>query len=152
MVQGTVIYQPVWVKGAGLKTGDSHLAQASECNVSALEGCYRNITLRVTVRKDLKKLIGKWPFCSTPTHWMAMGMHTDLWKSCQMAGRRAIDFLNKYYGIKKAEGYAFLSMAVPMKITQLCDYTLGVHAMIPKAYFEGKQYRGKNVLIIPKQS
>lgn len=152
MVQGTVLYLPVWVKGAGFKTGDSHLAQASECNVSALEGCYRNITLRLTVRKDLGNLLGEWPFCSTPTHWMAIGLHTDLWESTKMAALHAIEFLNKYYGMDKDEAYAFVSMAAPLQITQLCDYTLGVHAMIPKACFYGPQHKGKDELIIPKQA
>jgi len=150
-VAGTVLYIPVWSKGAGLKTGDSHLAQADECNVSALEGNYQHITLRVTIRKDLNKLLGKWPFCSTPTHWMTMGLHVDLWKSCQMSRRLAIDFLNKYYGMDKAEAYSFCSMAAPLKVTQLCDKTLGMHTMIPKDCFVGKQYRGKDSLLIPPQ-
>jgi acetamidase/formamidase len=152
LVVGTVLYTPVWIKGAGLKTGDSHIAQTSEANVSALEGCFRNITLRVTVRKDLKKLIGKWPFASTPTHWMTMGMHTSLWESCRMATRHAIDFLNKFYGMDRLEAYAYVSIAAPLRITQLVDHTLGVHCMIPKDHFIGGQYKGNNELLIPKQA
>ncbi len=152
LVVGTVLYTPVWIKGAGLKTGDSHIAQTSEANVSALEGCFRNITLRVTVRKDLKKLLGQWPFASTPTHWMAMGMHTNLWESCRMATRHGIDFLNKFYGMDKLEAYAYVSIAAPLKITQLVDHTLGTHCMIPKDHFIGGQYKAKNELLIPKQA
>jgi len=152
LVAGTVLYLPVWNKGAGFKTGDAHLAQGhGEVNLNALEGAFKNITLRFTARKDLKKLVD-WPMASSPTHWIMMGFHTDLYKSCQMAVKQAIKFLSNHYGIPELEGYAFCSQAVDLHVTQLVDYTKGIHAMIPKDYFFGKQYAGKNTLLIPKQS
>ena len=42
--------------------------------------------------------------------------------------------------------------AVDLHVTQLVDYTLGIHAMIPKEYFVGDQYRSKNGLLISPQS
>jgi acetamidase/formamidase len=148
LVAGTVLYLPVWVKGGLLKTGDSHLAQGhGEVNLNALEGAFRNITLRITVRKDLKQMVD-WPMASTPAHWMTMGFHTDLLESCRMAVRRAIRFLNQHYGMDELEAYAFCSMAVDLHVTQLVDYTLGIHAMIPKACFTGPQYAKKNGLLI----
>jgi acetamidase/formamidase len=148
LVAGTVLYLPVWVKGAGFKTGDSHLAQGhGEVNLNALEGAYRNITVRLTARKDLKELVD-WPMASTPTHWMTMGIHTDLLESTKMAVRKAITFLNKYYGMDPLEAYAFCSMAVDLHVTQLVDYTLGIHAMIPKTCFVGEQYAKKNGLLL----
>ena len=50
------------------------------------------------------------------------------------------------------EAYAFCSQAVDLHVTQLVDYTKGIHAMIPKAYFVGKQFADKNTLLIPKQA
>lgn len=148
LVAGTVLYVPVWVKGAGLKVGDSHFAQGhGEVNLNALEGAFRNITLRVTARKDLKDL-ADWPMASTPTHWIIMGIHTDLLESCKMAVRKAIRFLNKHYGLDEMEAYAFCSIAVDLHVTQLVDYTLGIHAMIPKACFVGSQYAKKNSLLL----
>lgn len=152
LVAGTVLYVPVWIKGAGFKTGDSHFAQGhGEINLNALEGYFKTITCRFTVRKDLKGMLD-WPFGSTPTHWIAMGMHTDAYKSCQMAARQAITFLNKHYGMDKMEAYAFCSQAVDFHVTQLVDYTIGIHGMIPKASFVGKQFADKNGLLIPKQA
>jgi len=148
LVAGTVLYVPVWVKGAGLKVGDSHFAQGhGEVNLNALEGAFRNITLRVTARKDLKDL-ADWPMASTPTHWIIMGIHTDLLESCKMAVRKAIRFLNKHYALDEMEAYAFCSIAVDLHVTQLVDYTLGIHAMIPKACFVGSQYAKKNSLLL----
>ncbi len=152
LVAGTVLYLPVWVKGAGFKTGDAHLAQGhGEVNLNALEGAFKNITLRFTARKDLKKLVD-WPMASSPTHWIMMGFHTDLYKSCQMAVRQAVKFLHSYYGVPELEAYAFCSQAVDLHVTQLVDYTLGIHAMIPKDCFFGNQYTAKNTLLIPTQS
>jgi len=151
LVAGTVLYLPVWVKGAGFKTGDSHLAQGhGEVNLNALEGAFKNITMRFTLRNDLKKMVD-WPMASSPTHWIMMGMHTDLLKSCQMAVRQAIKFLKAYYGMPEMEGYAFCSQAVDLHVTQLVDYTLGIHAMIPKECFVGDQYRARNSLLIAQQ-
>ena len=87
---------------------------------------------------------------STPTHWITMGLHTDLLEASKMAVRKAIKFLNKYYGIPDMEGYAFCSMAVDLHVTQVVDYALGIHAMIPKSVFVGKQYAGKNTLLLKK--
>jgi len=148
MVAGTVLYVPVWVKGAGVKTGDSHLAQGDgEINVSALEGAFRNITLRITVRKDLKNKVD-WPFLSTPTHWVTFGIHTDLYEACKMSMQEAVKFLYAHYGIPKDEAYAFCSMAVDMRVTQVVDYAMGIHAMIAKSNFAGSQYAAKNTLLL----
>ncbi|MBM9616580.1 acetamidase/formamidase family protein [Desulfobulbus rhabdoformis] len=152
LVSGTALYLPVNVKGAGLKTGDSHFAQGNgEVNLNALEGAFKSITLRITVRKDLGKLID-FPMASSPTHWIMMGFHTDLYKSCQMATKQSINFLHKYYGLPELEAYAFCSQAVDLQVTQLVDYTLGIHAMIPKSCFVGEQYKERNQLLIQDQA
>jgi acetamidase/formamidase len=148
LVAGTALYLPVLLKGAGLKAGDSHLTQGhGEVDLNALEGAFRNITLRVTVRKDLKDLVD-WPMASSPTHWITMGFHTNLLESCKMAVRKLMRFLNKHYGMPVDEAYAFCSMAVDLHVTQLVDYTLGIHAMIPKACFVASQFAKKNTLLI----
>ena len=150
LTANTALYLPVWVKGAGVKTGDAHLAQGhGEVNLNALEGAFKSITLKITVRKDLGKLID-WPMASTPTHWIMMGFHTDLYKSCQMAVRYAVKFLHRYYDIPELEAYAFCSQAVDLHVTQLVDYTKGIHAAIPKSCFIGEQFQDKNNLLIGK--
>lgn len=148
LIAGTVLYVPVWAKRAGVVTGDSHIAQGDgEVNVSALEGAFRNITLRMTVRKELQKKVD-WPFISTPTHWITVGIHMDPYEACRMAVRKAIRFLNAHYGMSDEEGYVFCSMGVDLRVTQLVDYANGIHAMIPKSSFEGKEYASKNGLLL----
>lgn len=148
LVQGTVIYLPVWVNGALLKTGDTHIAQGNgELTVSACEGAFDTFKLRINVRKDLKL---NWPLASSSTHWIIMGFDLDLAEAARMASRKAIDFMVNYYGLSKVDAYMLSSMAVDLEITQLVDKFLGVHAMIPKGIFVGDKYSTKNTLKLYK--
>ncbi len=103
--------------------------------------------LRLTVRKDPKGLVQE-PFASTPTHWIAMGFHTDMLESTKMAVRNAIKFLNKRYGMDELDCYAFCRMAVDLRVTQVVDLAKGIHTMIPKSYFVGDNYAKKNTLLL----
>jgi len=148
LCEGSVLYLPVQVPGAGLKTGDSHLAQGNgEVNLNAVEGAFKCLSLRLTVRKDLGGVVD-WPMASTPDHWVIMGFNTNLEEAAKMAVRKSIDFLNAYYGMAKPEAYAFCSQAVDFNITQLVDYTKGVHGLIPKSCFTGSRFAQKNGLYL----
>jgi acetamidase/formamidase len=148
LVKGSVIYLPVWVKGALLKTGDTHIAQGNgEITVSACEGAFDTHKLRITVRKDLKL---NWPLASTPENWVIMGFDLDLKQAARMATLKAIDFLVNNYGLPRDQAYMLGSMAVNLEITQLVDKFLGVHAVIPKKIFIGDQYAASNGLKIKK--
>ena len=77
LVAGSTLYLPVHVRGALLSMGDGHAMQGDgEVTVTALETSLRG-TVQVTVRKG-KRLT--WPRAETPTHYIAMGLHTDLMK------------------------------------------------------------------------
>ena len=56
--------------------------------------------------------------------------------------------MHLHYGAPKDEAYAFCSMAVDMRVTQVVDYANGIHAMISKSYFTGSQYAAKNGLLL----
>jgi hypothetical protein len=114
---GTVIYLPVWVEGALLKTGDTHIAQGNgELTVSACEGAFDRFTLNITVRKDLKL---NWPMASSKDNWIIMGFDLDLKEAARMASLKAIDFLVNYYGMDRVDAYMLASMNVDLEITQL---------------------------------
>lgn len=148
LVKGTVIYLPVWVDGALLKTGDTHIAQGNgELTVSACEGAFDTFTLRITVRKDLKL---NWPLASSPDNWIIMGFDLDLKEAARMASLKAIDFLVNYYGMDRVDAYMLASMNVDLEITQLVDKFVGVHAVIPKSMFVGDQYQAINTLKMKK--
>jgi len=148
LVKGTVIYLPVWVEGALLKTGDTHIAQGNgEITVSACEGAFDTHKLNIKVRKDLDL---NWPLASSPDKWIIMGFDLDLKEAARMASLKAIDFLVNNYGMDRVDAYMLGSMAVDLEITQLVDKFVGVHAVIPKGMFVGDQYEEANALRLRK--
>ncbi len=132
LVAGSTLYLPVHVRGALLSMGDGHAMQGDgEVTVTALETSLRG-TVQVTVRKG-KRLT--WPRAETPTHYIAMGLHTDLDEAARLATREMIDFLVTEKGMKRDEAYILCSLAADLHVTQLVDGTKGIHAMIAKSIF-----------------
>ena len=61
-----------------------------------------------------------------------MGFHEDLAQAAKAATREAIEFLVSEWGFSRDDAYMLASDAVDLRITQLVDGRVGVHAMIPK--------------------
>ncbi len=132
LVAGTMLYIPVWVEGALFEVGDGHAAQGDgEVNQTAIETSLRG-RLRLTVRKDMSL---EWPVAETPTHWITMGSDEDLTEATRITINQTIAFLGDRFGLPRGEAYRLISLAVDLRITQLVDQKVGVHAMIPKAIF-----------------
>jgi len=132
LVAGSTLYLPVHVRGGLLSLGDGHAMQGDgEVTLTALETSLRG-TVQVSVRKG-KRL--NWPRAETPTHYIAMGLHTDLDEAARLATREMIDFLVTEKGIDRDNAYILCSLAADLHVTQLVDGTKGVHAMIAKSIF-----------------
>jgi len=132
LVAGTTLYIPVWVRGALFEIGDGHAAQGDgEVDQTAIETSLRG-RLRLTVRKDMSL---EWPIAETDTHWITMGTDEDLAEATRIAINQTIAFLADRHGLERGEAYRLVSLAVDLRITQLVDQKLGVHAMIPKEIF-----------------
>ncbi len=138
---GTVVYLPVFVKGANFYTGDPHMAQANgEVALTALEHSMR-ATFRLTLLKrgdpripsasgSLQK-----PFGETPKYWIAIGLDPDLDEAMKDAVREAIRFLSEQLGMDRAVALAYLSAATDFNVSQVVDRTKGIHALIRKRDF-----------------
>jgi acetamidase/formamidase len=132
LIAGSTLYLPVHVPGALLSIGDGHAMQGDgEVTLTALETSLRG-TIQVNVRKG--KLL-HWPRAETPTHYIAMGLHTDLDEAARLATREMIDFLATEKKMSRDEAYILCSLAADLHVTQLVDGTKGVHAMIAKSTF-----------------
>src|SRR4051794_18287362 len=132
LVAGSTLYIPVHVPGALLSIGDGHAMQGDgEATGTALETSLRG-TVQVTVRKG-KRL--NWPRAETPTHYIAMGLHTDLDEAAKIALREMIDFLVDEKNMKRDAAYILCSVAADFHVTQLVDQTKGVHVMLAKSIF-----------------
>lgn len=135
LTAGSTLYIPVHVPGALFSFGDGHAGQgdgevASTAIETSLAGRFQFI-----VRKDMDL---RWPRAQTPTHYMTMGLDPDLGIAIKTALREMIDYLVVERGLDRDDAYMLCSMAVDVRITQLVDGTLGIHAMLPKEIFVGQ--------------
>lgn len=147
---GSVLFLPVFQKGALVWTGDSHAMQSNgEIDITALETSYEAIDLQFIVRKDLKaegvfdktKRKGgnafSWPIIENATHWMIVGLNVDLFEAMKLASRNAIDFLVRTQGLSAEESYQFLSMVGDFVIAEAVNVIKNVTVHIPKEPFKG---------------
>jgi acetamidase/formamidase len=132
LVAGSTLYLPVHVPGALLSMGDGHGMQGDgEVTLTALETSLRG-TVQVSVHKGRRL---NWPRAETPSHYIAMGLHTDLDEAAKLATREMVDFLVTAKHMNRDEAYILCSLAVDLHVTQLVDGTKGVHAMVAKSIF-----------------
>jgi N-acyl-D-aspartate/D-glutamate deacylase len=129
LVAGTTLYIPVWVEGALFEVGDGHAAQGDgEVNQTGLETSLEG-RLQLIVHKDRSL---DWPRAETPTHHILMGFAPDLESATEIAIRETVEFLMERTGVSRGEAYSVVSMAVDLRVTELVDQNVGVHAMVPK--------------------
>ena len=137
--EGSTIFIPIFLKGGLVWTGDSHCRQGNgEVNLTALECAFRDITLQLIVRKDMKL---DWPRMETKTHWILMGFDEDLNKAMVNAVRETVEFLasQKMVPVDRYEAYSLTSMVADCRVTQVVDVRKGVHCMVPKSIFVKKK-------------
>jgi acetamidase/formamidase len=147
---GSVIFLPVFQKGGLLWTGDSHAMQSNgEIDVTALETAYESITFQIILRKDMRSegVLDKskrkggnafsWPIIENATHWMIVGLNTDLFEAMKIASQNAIDFLVRTQGLTPQQSYQFLSMVGNFEIAEAVNVIKNVVVHIPKQVFKG---------------
>jgi acetamidase/formamidase len=145
---GSILFVPVFHKGALVWTGDSHAMQSNgEIDITALETAYEGITLQFIVRKDLRaegvkdkrKRKGddafSWPIIENATHWMIVGLNVDLFEAMKLASRNAIDFLVRTQKLSPEESYQFLSLVGDFVVAEAVNGIKNVTAHIPKDLF-----------------
>jgi acetamidase/formamidase len=134
LVEGTVLYLPIQVKGALFSCGDAHAVQGDgEVCITALETAFSEAQLQFIVRKDMK--IDR-PMFETPTHWGTMGFHKDLDEAVKIALRDMIKFLVTTKKMDPYEAYSLCSLQADLRVTQVVDMNKGIHVMMPKAIFK----------------
>jgi acetamidase/formamidase len=132
LTAGSILYIPVHVSGALFWFGDGHAGQGDgELAGTAIEASLAG-RFQFLVRKDMDI---RWPRAETSTHYMTMGLDRDLSIAIKTAIREMIDYLVREKGLDRDDAYMLASMTVDVRITQLVDGTLGIHAMLPKEIF-----------------
>jgi acetamidase/formamidase len=132
LVAGTTLYLPVHASGALFEIGDGHAGQGNgEVDITALETSLVG-TLQFVVHKGTNQ---KYPRAETPTDYISMGFHPELYEATKIAVREMIDFLAMEKHMDRDEAYMLVSVAGDVDITELVDGNKGVHVMLPKAIF-----------------
>lgn len=129
LVPGATLYLPVLREGAHLSLGDGHGVQGDGevCGTAietALEG-----TVELVLRKDLGWAT---PRAETATHWITMGMDTDLDDAAKQALRQMIDWVTGMSNLSRHQAMMLMSLAAEARITQLVNQEKGSHVMLPK--------------------
>lgn len=134
LIAGTTLYLPVFAPGARFFTGDSHAAQGDgEITGTAIETAN---TLTATFILHKGKTL-KMPRAETPTHYIAYGLDPDLENAMQQAVDETVSYINDITGWTGSDmALPLASMGVDFHVTQIVDYTKGVHAKIPKNMFK----------------
>ena len=133
LVAGTTLYLPVHARGALFEIGDGHAGQGNgEVDITALETSLTG-TVQFLVHKATQQ---KYPRAETPTHYISMGFHQELYEATRIAVREMIDFLATEKKMSREDAYMLISVAGDVDITELVDGNKGVHVMLPKAVFK----------------
>ncbi|HUT80312.1 MAG TPA: acetamidase/formamidase family protein [Candidatus Bathyarchaeia archaeon] len=129
---GTIVYLPVFVKGALFGVGDVHAVQGDgEVCGTAVE-IDAEVTIKFVVNKE-KKI--KRPQYETKDYFMTTAWAETTEEAAKIALRDMIDWLVKEKGLTREEAYALCSCAVDIRISQFVDITPGVRAVLPKNIF-----------------
>ena len=129
--EGTVLYLPVWVRGAYFAFGDVHAAQGD----GELCGVALETTAEVTLKLDVVK--GKsidWPRLEDETHIMTTGSGQPLMDCVRIATVELVKWLVDDYGFEKWEAFQVVSQTGTIRIGNIVDPNYTVVAKFPKRY------------------
>jgi acetamidase/formamidase len=129
LVGGTRLYLPISVDGALFSAGDGHARQGDgEVSQLAIECPLDRAVLTLSVRDDLPLHT---PVAWTPQAWLTFGFDEDLDEAMGLAVDSMLDLMGREHSLGRAEALALASLAVDLRITQVVNGVLGVHAVLP---------------------
>jgi len=127
LVAGSTLYLPIPVDGALFSAGDGHAAQGDgEVSGTAIE-CATTAQVTLDLRDDLPL---EWPCARIDGAWLAFGFDHELGAAAWKATDGVVGILQRELGVGKSEALALASVAVDLRVTQIVNGVLGVHAVL----------------------
>ena len=127
LVAGTTLYLPIPVDGALFSAGDGHAAQGDgEVSGTAIEAPVE-ATLTLDVRDDLPL---EWPFARIDGAWLAFGFDQHLGLAARIAVDGMLDLMERELGLSRPDALGLASVVVDLRVTQVVNQVLGVHAVL----------------------
>jgi acetamidase/formamidase len=127
LVAGTTLFLPIPVDGALFSAGDGHAAQGDgEVSGTAIETPVQ-AQLTLSVRDDLPL---EWPIARVGNAWFTFGFDEDLNKAARIALEGMLDLMGREHALARDDALALASVVVDLRVTQIANRTLGVHAVL----------------------
>jgi acetamidase/formamidase len=127
LVAGSTLYLPIPVDGALFSAGDGHALQGDgEVSGTAIE-CPAQATITLDLRDDLPL---EWPIARTAGAWLTFGFHEHLGRAARIAVDGMLDLMERELGLGRPEALALASVVVDLRVTQVVNESLGVHAVL----------------------
>jgi acetamidase/formamidase len=127
LIAGTTLFLPIPVDGALFSAGDGHAAQGDgEVSGTAIE-CPVEGQVTLSVRDDLRL---EWPIARTADAWLTFGFDEDLRQAARFALDGMLDLMGREHDLSRDDALALASVVVDLRVTQLANKTLGVHAIL----------------------
>ncbi len=127
LVAGSTLYLPIPVDGARFSAGDGHAAQGDgEVSGTAIEAPVV-AQLALDVRDDLEL---EWPIARIEGAWLTFGFDEHLGLAARIAVDGMLDLMERVHGLSRPDALGLASVVVDLRVTQVVNQVLGVHAVL----------------------
>jgi acetamidase/formamidase len=127
LVAGTTLFLPIPVDGALFSAGDGHALQGDgEVSGTAIE-MPATATLTLDLRDDLPL---EWPIARSSGAWLSFGFDEHLGRAARIAVDGMLGVMERELGLPRGEALALASVVVDLRVTQVVNEALGVHAVL----------------------
>jgi acetamidase/formamidase len=127
LVAGTTLYLPIPIDGAHFSAGDGHGAQGDgEVSGTAIE-CPSRAQLTLDLRDDLQL---DYPCARVDGAWLTFGFDDHLGLAAKKAVDGMVALMGREHGLDAKDALALASVVVDLRVTQVVNGQLGVHAVL----------------------
>jgi acetamidase/formamidase len=128
LIAGSRLYLPIAVPGGLFSTGDGHAAQGDgEVSNTGIECPMEEAQLTFHLHPDMHIMT---PRAWTESCWLTFGFDENLNVAARTAMEAMLDLLVEHRGVSRGDALALASVVVNLRITQIANKVLGVHAML----------------------
>jgi acetamidase/formamidase len=135
LVEGSSLFLPIAVDGGLLSLGDGHALQGDgEMAGVALECPMEHVEVEFYLHPEIHL---SFPRANTPAGWITFGFHEDLHEASIIASNGILDLIIEIGHLERKEALALSSLIVDLRVTQLVNGVVGVHAVLPHDVIRG---------------
>lgn len=128
LVAGSTLYLPIPVDGCLVSVGDGHAAQGDgEVGGTAIECRMERVDITFSVHDDVPISL---PFAETPAGLLTIGLGSTVDEATFGALDAMFELLGRRHGLSRPDAIALSSVAVDVRVTQIVNETVGVHALL----------------------